>query len=297
MSSVGSETDRSGAAVSPPTTRGEARAAAIARLRAARIETAALDADLLLAFALGIRKEDVYAHPEPALAPDDLARYAALVDRRSRGEPVAYLRGVKEFYGLEFAVDRRVLIPRPETELLADEAIRRLSARASPLIADLGTGSGAIAIALARALPGARVIATDASVAALEVARANAARHGVAARIDFRAGDLLEPVREPVDAVVANLPYLRTDEVNAARGTSIEFEPRAALDGGHDGLDVIRRAIEQLAERVARPALALFECAPQQADVIAARLAAARFSAEIVADLAGRERVVVGIAG
>src|SRR5439155_74300 len=208
-------------------------------LREAGIESAVLDADLLLAYVLGIRKEDVYAHPEPVLSADELAGYEGLIARRARGEPVAYLRGWKEFYGLEFAVDPRVLIPRPETELLVDETVRRLAPLDSPLICDLGTGSGAIAIALAVALPRARLIATDSSTAALEVARANASRHEVRERIDFRAGDLLAPIHETLDAVVANLPYLTSAEVDAGGGTSIEFEPRAALDGGADGLAVI----------------------------------------------------------
>ena len=286
----------SAVASSPPNTRATARRDAIARLRDAGIESAVLDADLLLAYVLGIRKEDVYAHPEPELNLDELARYKALITRRARGEPVAYVRGTKEFYGLEFAVDRRVLIPRPETELLVDEAVRRLAAQESPLICDLGTGSGAVAIALAVGLPRARLIATDSSTAALEVARANAARHGVAERIDFRAGELLGPVGEPLDALVANLPYLTTAEVTTARGTSSEFEPRAALDGGADGLAVIRLAIAQLLARPAPTDMALFECGPAQARGVAATLGAAPgVQTDIVADLAGRPRVVVAI--
>ena len=279
---------------SRPNTRGAVRAGAIARLNAARIETAVLDADLLLAFALGIRKEDVYAHPERDVPPEGARRFAALVERRARGEPVAYLRGVKEFYGLDFTVDPRVLIPRPETELLVDEALRRLRARTHPLVVDVGTGSGAVAVALAAHLRAARFIATDASADALDVARANAARHGVAGRIDFRVGDLLTPVSERVDAVVTNLPYLTTAEVDAGRGTSIEFEPRAALDGGADGLDVIRAAIGQLSGKVSEGAVVIFECAPAQASVVASLLGTALSAdAEVVRDLAGRERLVL----
>ena len=279
---------------SRPNTRGAVRAGAIARLNAARIETAVLDADLLLAFALAIRKEDVYAHPERDVPPEGARRFAALVERRARGEPVAYLRGVKEFYGLDFTVDPRVLIPRPETELLVDETIRRLRARTRPLVVDVGTGSGAVAVALAAHLRAARFIATDASADALDVARANAARHGVAGRIDFRVGDLLTPVSERVDAVVTNLPYLTTAEVDAGRGTSIEFEPRAALDGGADGLDVIRAAIGQLSGKVSEGAVVIFECAPAQASVVASLLGTALSAdAEVVRDLAGRERLVL----
>ena len=281
---------------SPPDTRANARREAIARLREAGIESAVLDADLLLAYVLAIRKEDVYAHPEPVLSADERAGYEGLIARRARGEPVAYLRGWKEFYGLEFAVDPRVLIPRPETELLVDETVRRLAPLDSPLICDLGTGSGAIAIALAVALPRARLIATDSSTAALEVARANASRHEVRERIDFRAGDLLAPIHETLDAVVANLPYLTSAEVDAGGGTSIEFEPRAALDGGADGLAVIRLAIAQLLARPAPTDIALFECGPAQARSAAAELGAAPgVRTDIVADLAGRPRVVVAM--
>jgi release factor glutamine methyltransferase len=279
---------------SPPSTRGEARDDAIRRLRAAAIETAVLDADLLLAFVLDVRKEDLYAHPEPSLLPDALVRYHELISRRARGEPVAYLRGAKEFYGLELAVDRRVLIPRPETELLVEEAARRLRSRVAPLICDLGTGSGAVALALATALPRARIVATDVSADALEVARVNARRHRVVDRIEFRAGDLFAPIHERLDAVVANLPYLTTAEVDAARGTSIEFEPRAALDGGEDGLDAIRRAIPSLPRALVPGGVALFECAPSQARTIASLLSEALGSeAEVVRDFSGHERLVL----
>jgi release factor glutamine methyltransferase len=281
-------------ASSPPSTRADARREAIARLRAAGSETAVLDADLLLAFAVGVRKEDVYAHPEAPITGDALRRYDALVERRARGEPVAYLRGVKEFYGLDFAVDARVLIPRPETELLVDEALRRLAPRPSPLLCDLGTGSGAVAVALALRLPRARVIAIDSSAAALAVARANAERHGVADHIELRAGDLLVPITEQLDAVVANLPYLTTAEVDAGRGTSIEFEPREALDGGPDGLAVMRSAIAALPAHLAPGGIALFECGPAQALAVAELLRRALGTrGEILRDPAGRERVVV----
>ena len=266
------------------------------RLRGAGIATAVLDADLLLAFAVGVRKEDVYAHPEAPITGDALRRYDALVERRARGEPVAYLRGVKEFYGMALAVDPRVLIPRPESELLVDEAARRLRPHPSPLVVDLGTGSGAVAIALARELPLARIIATDAAADALEVARANALRHGVADRIELRAGDLLAPVAERVEAVVANLPYLTTAEVDAGGGTSLEFEPRAALDGGEDGLDVIRRAIADLPTHLAPGGVALLECAPAQARAVAILMRRTLHAKTAVErDLAGRDRVVAGV--
>ncbi|MEP7003977.1 MAG: HemK/PrmC family methyltransferase, partial [Chloroflexota bacterium] len=209
------------------TTRGEARARAAEALRRAGAPTPALDADVLLAHVLGVPKEDLVAHPEIELGPGEAARFDALVAKRADGVPVAYLRGFKEFYGLRFAVDPRVLVPRPETEVLVD-AVRAHAAERELTVVDIGTGSGAIAVALAVSAPQLRVIATDVSTAALAVARSNAAAHG--ARIDFRQGDLLASVTERVDVVAANLPYLRDDALEELVGerTSLAFEPRIA---------------------------------------------------------------------
>src|SRR6185295_3880430 len=160
--------------------------------------------------ALGVSKEEVLAHPERALPSDAGARFEALVERRRDGEPVAYLRGWKEFYGLRFGVDPRVLIPRPETETLVEEARRLIGGRALTVV-DVGTGSGAIACAIAVHERAARVIATDISADALAVARANAAALGVADRVVLRQGELLIPVTERAEVVCANLPYLRDD--------------------------------------------------------------------------------------
>src|SRR4051812_31196932 len=208
-----------------------ARADAAARLRiGADPDTAALDADVLLAFALGVSKEELYAHPERTVSPSDDARFADLVERRRRGEPVAYLRGWKEFYGLRFRVDPRVLIPRPETETLVEEARRVIAGRALTVV-DAGTGSGAIACSIAAHERGVRVIAVDVSAAALTVARENARTLGVSDRVELREGDLLAPIVERVDIVCANLPYLREDALAALTGarTSLAFEPRGAV--------------------------------------------------------------------
>src|SRR5436190_2064481 len=187
---------------------GEARAAATTRLRSAPDpDTAALDVDVLLAYVLGVGKEALFAHPERELSPAEDVRFQQLVERRWRGEPVAYLRGFKEFYGLRFLVDPRVLIPRPETEGLVDAAREVIAGRALTVV-DVGTGSGAIAVAIAAHEPRVRVIATDSSRDALAVAEANALAGGVADRVEFRLGDLLAPITERVDLVCANLPYL-----------------------------------------------------------------------------------------
>ena len=273
---------------------GEARAAATRRLRdGADPQTAALDADVLLAFVLGVEKEQLLAHPERALATDEGARFDVLVERRRTGEPVAYLRGFKEFYGLRFRVDPRVLIPRPETETLVEEARRVIAGRALTIV-DVGTGSGAIACAIAVNEPGVRLIATDASAGALMVASANARELGVSDRVEVRQGDLLAPVTERVEIVCANLPYLREDALAhlAAERTSLAFEPRAAVIAGRDGLDLIRRAVLDVPRVLARGGTALFECDPPQAGEIAQLLRARGLSSHIVRDLAGAERVV-----
>ncbi|MBI3521612.1 MAG: peptide chain release factor N(5)-glutamine methyltransferase [Chloroflexi bacterium] len=267
--------------------RGAARATARSRIDAP-------DADVLLAHVLGVEREALYAHPEVALTPDELGRFEALVERRARGEPVAYLRGFKEFYGLRLAVDPRVLIPRPETETLVEAVLAAVRNTPDALVVDVGTGSGAVAIALAVNAPALRVIATDVSSDALVVARANARTHDAAERIDFRVGDLLAPITERVDALAANLPYLRDDDLHELVGdrTSLAYEPALAVVAGPDGLSLIERAIAGL-DRVLKPgASAFFECDPAQA-----RALAREHGGTILRDLAGNERVVVISAG
>lgn len=275
---------------------GDARSAARARLRTgANPGSAALDADLLLAFAVGVSKETLLAHPERPLSADETARFDGLVARRHEGEPVAYLRGWKEFYSLRFRVDPRVLIPRPETETLVDEARRAIAGRAA-VVVDVGTGSGAIACAIAVQERLARVIGVDVSRDALAVAESNALSLGVADRVEFRQGDLLAPIRDRVDVVCANLPYLRDDALRELAGdrTSLRYEPRGAVWAGTDGLDLIRRAANDLRRVLAPGGTALFECDPPQAGEVARLLAKNGLSATVVHDLAGSERVVRG---
>jgi len=271
-------------------TRGEARAQATDTLRRAGAPTPALDADVLLAHALGLPKEALVAHPEVELTTDEEARFEVLVAKRADGAPVAYVRGFTEFYGLRFAVDPRVLVPRPETEVLV-EAVRSHAGGRALSVVDVGTGSGAIAIALAVSDPKLRLIATDVSAAALAVARTNAAAHG--AEIDFRQGDLLEPITDRVDVVVANLPYLRDDAFERLAGdrTSLAFEPRVATAAGQDGLALVRHAIADLARVLEPDGAAFFECDPPQTNEIAALLAALG-ATDVLRDLAGLDRVV-----
>lgn len=281
------------------TTWGDARRAAIERLRGgADPATAPLDADVLLAFVLGVGKEVLLAHPEHVLSGEGSERFAGLVERRARGEPVAYLRGFKEFYGRRFLVDPRVLIPRPETETLVEEARAVIAGRALTVV-DVGTGSGAIACSIALHEPRVHVIATDVSADALAVAEANARALGVGERVELRKGDLLGPITEPVDVVCANLPYLRADALHDLRDerTSLAFEPTLAVVSGDDGLDLIRRCVADL-PRVLRPGgAAFFECDPPQSAAIAALLERVGCSTRVAHDLAGNERVVVGATG
>lgn len=273
---------------------GEERYAGAGVLRAAGIPTAALDADLLLAHVLGVSKEMLYAHPDTEMSHGAMRRYRDLIARRAKGEPVAYLRGFKEFYGLRLAVDRRVLIPRPETETLVDAA-REVIAGRDVVVADIGTGSGAVAVALAAHERSVHVIGTDISADALAVARENTLRNGVADRVELRQGDLLAPIIDPVDLVVANLPYLRDDALQNLVGdrTSLAFEPRVAVTAGKDGLELIWRAAADLPRVVRSGGAALLEIDPPSVDQVAHLL---QYSlgghTRVINDLAGEPRVV-----
>ena len=274
-------------------------ALAWARERVSYSETPGLDAEVLLAHALRTDRAWVLAHPERVLSEAEEAAYWNAIARRERGEPVAYLTGTKEFFGIELAVDRRVLIPRPETETLVERALAHLpGAGDERVVMDVGTGSGAIAVAIAHARPGARVYATDTSAGALDVAQENARRVlGTSGRVAFVRGALLAGIDEPADVVCANLPYIPTAEFERLPKSVRDYEPWSALDGGADGLDAYRALLSDLAEhreRLSAGAVVLMECDPRQAAALAelARAKLAGASATIVKDLAGDERVV-----
>ncbi len=286
-----------------------------AELAGTATETPRLDAELLVSHAFGRERTWLHAHPEAVPDTEQLAALASWTARRASGEPVAYIRGFKDWFGVRVAVDRRALIPRPETELLAEVAIRELAARLAadrrPIVAwDVATGSGAVALALALrfrtvlTLRRMRLVASDVSPDALELAAENLAAHGVAPLTTIALGDLLEGAgpsqRQPddgrlplPDVVTANLPYLCSAEVAAAPG-SIAFEPPAALDGGPDGLDVIRRLVAQLGQRLAPGGVALLEVGAGQA--VPVRELAERLPVPVAVsflpDLAGIDRVV-----
>ena len=283
----------------------------VARLREAGSESARLDAELLLANALGIDRTGVIAHVDAPVGDAAAAHFAATLDRRADGEPVAYIRGVKEFHGLAFGDDPRALIPRPETERLVElaelEVVRRLigapRAKGAPpiRIIDLGVGSGAVAVTLAVLLRRRQmqdevaITASDTSEDALQLARENAVAHAVGDRITFLNSDLLPGAAvERWDVVLANLPYVRSGAMpGLPRATA--FEPALALDGGADGLRVIDRLLGQLPGAIADGGVAMLEIGGDQADDVRA-LAAERlpgWSCEVELDLGGLPRVAV----
>jgi release factor glutamine methyltransferase len=257
---------------------------------------ARLQAELLLAHALETTRAMLLARLDEPMAPELVARYAANVARRAQHEPLAYILGHQEFYGLDFLVDRRVLIPRHETETLIELALQsaRRSALASPVIIDVGTGSGAIALTLAQHLPQAQIRATDISPDALAVAQINATRLRLDARVQFRQGDLLERGAELFDLLVSNLPYIPNKRFEQLPREVRAFEPRVALDGGEDGLAVMRRLVAQLKAGAARGAVALFEISEEQgqAAVELAQQALPRATVALHQDLEGLDRVV-----
>ena len=273
----------------------DALRAATDRLRDAS-PTPRLDAEVLLAHVTDRERSWLLAHPE---ADVEGTAFEALIERRANGEPVAYIRGFKEWHSLRIRTDPRALIPRPETELLADAAIVEIHDRLArgPAVAwEVATGSGAVAIAIARHFMAAAVslelVATDISADALALAAENLAAHGVAG-VTLERADLLEPAGDTLprpDVVVANLPYVASAEVDERRG-SLGFEPRVALDGGADGLDLLRRFVAELPEKAARRATAFLELGVGQVDTIRA-LAPAGASVTVVPDLAGLDRVV-----
>jgi release factor glutamine methyltransferase len=265
------------------TTVRDALDSALIALTASGCETPRLDAEVLLAAAMGVDRAALIADPLRELEPKEARAFQDAARRRAQREPVAYILGRKGFRRLELAVDPRVLIPRPETEHVVEAA---LGLPAGARVVDVGTGSGAIALALADERPDLEVLATESSPGALAVARANAARLGVS--VEFLEGDLLEPVSGPVDAVVANPPYVRAGESLARE---LGYEPVEALYGGEDGLDVYRRLVPAAA--VAK-FVALEIGAGKAADVADLARAAGFETIEVVPDLAGIERVVVG---
>jgi len=266
------------------------------------IEDSYLEARVLLGHILKLSSAELYTYPERILTQAQVDDLQNLVKRRLCREPIAYIIEHKEFYGLDFCVDCRVLIPRPETELLVEESVKFIRSRADYpfsltkpfVIADIGTGCGAIAISLALNFPETKFYATDISPLTLEVARLNCEYHSLTKRIILLQGNLLEPISEPVDLIVANLPYIRSSELPNLSPEITNFEPRVALDGGQNGLEQIHRILEQVEEKIWPQGCLLLEIGQEQEKAIGSLInhSLSEVVFEIVPDLNGIGRVV-----
>lgn len=272
---------------------GTIRSAVLEGARALRqtSTTSDLDAELLLSFVLKQPKEYLLTYPERKLSPKQVHRFSSLIKRRSNFEPVAYLTGHKEFFGLDFRVNRWVLIPRPESELLVSEALKVMRHINQPNIVDVGTGSGAIAISIKKTLPLAKVWASDISPTALRVARANAKVHQAA--IHFLQGSLLEPThRLQFDCIISNPPYLTAAEMQSLQ---LKHEPRLALAGGKKGLEVYQAVLQQIPQHLKPRGCVILEIGATQAPAVhqLAQQYLPGANIFIKQDLAGHDRVVI----
>jgi release factor glutamine methyltransferase len=270
------------------------------------LENARLETELLLGHTLSLPRIDLYLNFDRALREEELARFKSLLRKRLAGEPVQYVIGTAAFMFAEFEVNPAVLIPRPETEAVTEAALRVIgeivgdrSGGRDILVADIGTGSGVIAVTLAQKVPRARVYATDSSGAALAVAEKNARRAGVADRIVFSHGTFFAPLEEKelagrLSAIVSNPPYVPSGEIAALPAEVRDFEPREALDGGPDGLDSLRVIAQDGPRFLTAGGAMILEVGDGQAADVAGMLRRSVGSAEILKDYAGRERIVVG---
>ncbi len=260
-------------------------------------DSARLDAEILLAEALGCKRIELYTRFSDIPDGEPLARYREWVKRRARGEPVAYLVGHKEFYSLRFNVNSSVLIPRPETEHLVVETIEIVKqlGRTAVRIVDVGTGSGCVIIALAKHIPAAQLVAADISLDALKVAKENAANNQVERQIEFVQSNVLQEVTGKFDIVVSNPPYVGTDEENTVDDSVRNFEPELALFSGADGTEVISRLISESATKLNADGVLIFETSPLIMDRCLELVAANGGFSEprVVKDLSGHRRVVV----
>jgi len=270
----------------------QALSQARAALSADNIENPSLESELLLRHALRIDRVRLYLDIDREMSPDQREEFWNLVLWRLNREPTAYITGNREFYGLDFYVDSSVLIPRPESELLVEKALELAGKQPPSSLVDVGTGCGAIAISLALNLPRTRVYAVDISAAALDVASYNCRKHGVSDRVTLLEGDMLEPLPESVDLIVANLPYVREPEL--AEVNTLGFEPALALNGGADGLDMIRRLSRQATGRLKPGSNLLLEVGQGQGETVTTYLNEIFPAAdiELTPDLAGIDRVV-----
>ena len=257
---------------------------------------AKLEAEVLLRHVLKIDRAAMFRDLDEDISMEDSSNIASLVKRRIKREPLAYITGVKEFYGLPFVVSEDVLIPRQETELLVDTAIVQAKSlgKNEISIVDVGTGSGAIAVSLALNIPTSSIIAVDISEAALAIADDNRRTHGLYSRVKLRRGNLLEPIIDKIDILVSNLPYIRSDKLTSLQEEVLK-EPVVALDGGYDGLELIKRLLFQAVDKMSNPGVILFEIDSDQASE-AVKLSQQFFPSAITTvlkDLSNNERAVL----
>lgn len=274
---------------------------AAARLEEAGIEDARFEAEVLLRHYSDRSRAKFYAHLEDVLEPDALASFQEAVERRLQREPSAYITGHREFYKLDIQVTPDVLIPRPETELLVEAALQHLRDQRvrRARVVDVGTGSGAIGLAILRGRRDARLLGIDVSAAALAVAQGNARRLTPRRRYDCLQGDLLTAITGPVDCVVANLPYVPAERVPQLEPEIHRFEPRVAVTPGTVGSELILRLVTQLGTRLAPGGIAVLEIDPEQAEevALAARRLVGLAEVEVLEDLSGAARAVKIVAG
>jgi release factor glutamine methyltransferase len=261
------------------------------------IEDSYIEARMLLGHITKLLPVQIYTQTEQTLSQEQERGLYELIERRLRREPTAYIVNRREFYGIDFYIDSRALIPRPETELLVDTALefsKNTYPPSPPLIADIGTGCGAIAISLALNLPHSKIYATDISHSALEVARLNCEHHKVTRQVTLLQGDLLEPVPEPVDLIVANLPYVRSSELENLSPELNRFEPRTAIDGGENGLKCIRQLLEQTKGKINPQGCLLLEIGQNQEQEVTRLINSYlnKVSFTFIRDLNGINRVV-----
>lgn len=264
------------------------------RLNRAKIKSASLDADILLSHSLNQDKSFIYAHPEYKLSPAQSAKFKQSIARRSKGEPIAYITGHKEFYGLDFFVNQHTLIPRPETEILVGQILKNNKIKT---IADIGTGSGAIAITLSKNNPKLKIYASDISAGALQIATENSSFHKTNKRIIFKQGNLLAPFKNiKLDAIAANLPYLDPKlQLDKSETTGLKFEPSTALYAGPHGLNAYLRLLKQISKLKYTPSYIYLEIGHYQPKllkkIILASLPLAKIT--IKKDLAGLNRLAM----
>ncbi len=267
--------------------------AAEAKLRAAEIENARLDAAVLLAFITGRDRTFLVAHPEYELTDSEHKAYTAAILRRCTREPLQYITGVQEFYGIEFLVSPDVLIPRPETELLVEEAIKHLKKVEQPAFCEIGSGSGCISVAVLKNVPDARAVAADISPAAAAMTAENARRAGVLGRLEVIVSDVFSAVGERrFDAVLSNPPYIGAGEVSTLQPEVREHEPYIALTDDADGSSIIRRLIGSSPEHLTAGGVILIEIGFSQARAVEAMFAGGRWNDVVfIRDLQGHERI------